>query len=97
MSQFEQSAKLAEEINAVLSAVKDEDEFYRLIKTPLLNSRRGLADDAPEDKPWILLPVMVCESLCGDGDRAIPAAAAIQFMLAAGDVFDDIEDSDSPN
>jgi geranylgeranyl pyrophosphate synthase len=38
--------------------------------------------------------MMVCESLCGQFEPALPLAAAFQFMVTAADVFDDIEDGD---
>ncbi|MFA5629009.1 MAG: polyprenyl synthetase family protein [Dehalococcoidales bacterium] len=46
--------------------------------------------------PWVLLPLIACESVGGNGKQAIPLCAALQFFIAAGDVFDDVEDDDSP-
>lgn len=37
----------------------------------------------------------VCEAICGDYRPALPVAASRQLLLAAADVFDDIEDADS--
>jgi geranylgeranyl pyrophosphate synthase len=41
---------------------------------------------------WSVLPLLVCEAICGQNHHAVPAATAIEFFLAAGDAFDDIED-----
>ena len=38
---------------------------------------------------------MVCEAVSGDYEIALPAAASIQLLMVAGDVFDDVEDADS--
>jgi geranylgeranyl pyrophosphate synthase len=38
---------------------------------------------------------VVCEAISGHYEQALPAAAALQLLMAAGDVFDDIEDADS--
>ena len=42
-----------------------------------------------------LLPMLVCGCISQDYYRALPVAAALQFMLVAGDILDDIEDDDS--
>ncbi len=65
------------------------------METPLILPRRGLAAQAVRDTPWHLLPMIACESVCGDTAPALLATAAMQFMLAAGDVLDDVEDADS--
>ncbi len=39
--------------------------------------------------------LVVCRSLCGQGVRALPVAAAVEFFAAALDVFDDVEDQDN--
>ena len=38
---------------------------------------------------------MVCEAVSGDYKQALPAAAALQLLRTAAEVFDDIEDEDS--
>ncbi|MDO8473492.1 MAG: polyprenyl synthetase family protein [Dehalococcoidia bacterium] len=38
----------------------------------------------------------MCDSCGGEWRRAMPAAAAIELWLTAGDVFDEIEDQDEP-
>lgn len=94
--QEHQTNLLAEELRSVLSLLADKGDLYELLKEPLLSKRRGLAQEAAHDVPWHLLPLTVCQSICGDFERALPIAAAFQLMLGAGDVFDDIEDADSP-
>lgn len=76
--------------------LSDNGDLYELLNEPLSVKRRGLAQQAAHDVPWHLLPLTVCQSICGDFERALPVAAAFQLMLGAGDVFDDIEDADSP-
>ena len=47
------------------------------------------------DRQWALLPLMVCESIGGHYEQALPASAAIHLFMASAEVFDDIEDADS--
>ena len=95
MSLIVQAERLREELEAVLNRGEYPDSLYKLIEEPLKQKRRGLADEMVSERPWPLLPMMVCEAVCGKYEQAIPAAAAVQIFLAAGDVFDDIEDADS--
>jgi geranylgeranyl diphosphate synthase type I len=44
---------------------------------------------------WAILPLLVCEAICGKNRHAIPGAAAIEFFFAAGDAFDDVEDHET--
>jgi geranylgeranyl pyrophosphate synthase len=88
-----QKKLLTEELAAILAIVSTASEdLVSLIREPLTRRRRGLAPNAARDTPWPLLPMMVCQAVSGQYQRAVPAAAALQLMLAAGDVFDDIED-----
>ncbi len=95
--QESQTNLLIEELRSILCLLSDDGTLYNLLKEPLSVKRRGLAPQAAYDAPWHLLPLIVCESICGDFERALPIAAAFQLMLAAGDVFDDVEDADSPS
>lgn len=45
---------------------------------------------------WALLTLAVCRNCGGRWEEAVPAAAAIEFFIAAGDLLDDIEDNDLP-
>ena len=95
MWQERQAEILREEIEAVLAPLSDVAGFYDLVKEPLTKARRGLAADTAHGRPWPLLPLMVCEAISGHYEQALPASAALQLVMAAGDVFDDIEDADS--
>jgi geranylgeranyl pyrophosphate synthase len=95
MWQERQAALLRDEIEALLSLLPDMGSFYDLVKEPLTQDRRGLATEIAHGRPWPLLPLIVCEAISGHCEHALPAAAALQLLMAAGDVFDDIEDADS--
>lgn len=86
---------LKDEIEAVLAFLPDTAELYSRAKEPLAKARRGLSAEVAHDRPWPLLPLIVCEAICGNYECALPAAAALQLLMAAGDVFDDVEDADS--
>ena len=90
-----QTELLLEEIDIVLSPLSKFDDLYNLVKEPLTAIGRGVAGEASRKRPWSLLPLIVCEAVCGRYEQALPAAAARQFLLAAADVFDDVEDDDS--
>jgi len=95
MWQERQAELLREEIEVLLKPLSEIRGLYDLAKEPLAKPRRGLSVDVSYDHPWSLLPLIVCEAICGHYEHAIPAAAAFQLLLGAGDVFDDIEDADS--
>jgi len=95
MWQERQVELLRDEIEAVLVPLSEVPDLCRLVKQPLSQARRGLAAESAYDRPWLLLPLIVCQAISGCYEHALPAAAAIQLLMAAGDVFDDIEDSDS--
>ncbi len=95
MWQERQAELLRDEIELVLASLPDVAGLCDLVKEPLTKARRGLAFEIMDDRPWPLLPLIVCEAIFGHYEHALPAAAAFQFLMAAGDVFDDIEDADS--
>jgi geranylgeranyl diphosphate synthase type I len=95
MWQERRTKLLREEIEALLAPLSNVVGLYDLIKEPLTRIRVRLAYGSMRDKPWHLLPLMVCEAISGHYKHALPAAAALNFLVAAGDVFDDIEDADS--
>jgi geranylgeranyl pyrophosphate synthase len=88
---------LKSEIEEVISSVDEIKELGPLLKEPLSKTRRGLAPGIELDRPWSLLPLIISESVGGEPTRTLPLAAAMQFFLSAADVFDDIEDADSPD
>jgi len=95
MWQNKQARLLKDEIEASISFLADDTGFHSLVKEALVKSKRGLSTRTTNDKPWPLLPLIVCEAISGKYKNALPAAAALQLYIAAGDVFDDIEDADS--
>ncbi len=96
MRQERQAELLRDEIKALLVPLSDMVGFSDLVKEPLTRGMRGLAAEiACGRPPWPLLPLIVCEAISGHYERTLPAAAAIQLLVAASDVFDDIEDVDS--
>lgn len=96
MWQQRQLALLKEEIEAVLAPLEEMAVFYTLVKEPLSGPKRGLADGDVGNRQWPILLLMVCEAISGRFEQALSAAAAMQCFMAAADVFDDIEDEDSP-
>jgi geranylgeranyl pyrophosphate synthase len=96
MWQERQAELLREEIEELLVPLSDANGLCDLIREALTQGRRGLDAEVAHDKPWPLLPLVVCEAISGHYEHVLPAAASIQLLMAAGDVFDDIEDADSP-
>ncbi len=95
MWQERQTELLRDEIEAVLVPLSDTAGLYCLVKEPLTQAGRGLASETAHDRPWPLLPLIVCEAISGYYEQALPVAAALQLLTAAAEVFDDIEDADS--
>jgi geranylgeranyl diphosphate synthase type I len=95
MWQKKWSDLIKEEIEILLAPLSVENELYDLVKEPLLKVETGLTTTSNNAHFWPLLPLIVCEAISGHYNHAIPVAAAFQFLMAAGDVFDDIEDEDS--
>jgi geranylgeranyl pyrophosphate synthase len=96
MWQDRQAGLLTNEIEAILSSLANEASFYHLVKESLTQAKRGLAAKTIGDKPWPLLPLIVCEAVSGEYEHAIPAAAALELFKSAAEVLDDTEDADSP-
>jgi geranylgeranyl pyrophosphate synthase len=95
MWRTEYAKLLKNEIEEQISNLNKATDLRDLVREPLTKTGRGLNSEIEEERPWPLLPVVVSEVISGFGERALPAAASLQFLLSAGDVFDDIEDSDS--
>jgi geranylgeranyl pyrophosphate synthase len=95
MWQSKQLTFLREEIEAVLTCLDNTGKLYRIISDGI--ERSGLKKADTFDQPWCLLPLAVCEGICGRCDQAMPVAAALHILRVAADVFDDIEDQDSPD
>lgn len=45
---------------------------------------------------WGVLPLLVCEAAGGDPERALPVGVALECLISALDVLDDVEDRDNP-
>ncbi len=84
------------EIETLLGPLSHLAGLHRLIRESLAGITRRAESDGPRYKPWYLLPLVVCESIYGTYEYAIPASASILLFMAAAEVFDDIEDADSP-
>ncbi|MFC1949786.1 polyprenyl synthetase family protein [Chloroflexota bacterium] len=96
MQQERQTELLREGIDGILASLLEEYSLYELGKESVYKIRRGLGVGAEKNKPWSLLPLIVCESIIGHCEHAVPAAVALHLMNTAAEVFDDIEDADSP-
>lgn len=92
--QKEQSDLVNDETEALLASLSGETGFCDIIREPLAAIRRRTLDPTYW-KPWYLLPLIVCEAISGYYEHAIPASAALQLFIGAGEVFDDIEDADA--
>lgn len=95
MWQNKQYKLLRDEIEAILNTISDAASLYELVQDPLTQTRRGHFIANSTDRPWPLLPMIVCEAISSSYKNALPAAAALQLFKAAAEVFDDIEDADS--
>jgi len=85
----EQAELVREEIDLLLASLPNDVAFCDLVKEPLIRLRCVC------DRPWSLLPLIVCEAISGHYEHVLPAAAALELLSAAAEVFDDIEDADS--
>jgi len=95
---FNEAAELlGDEINRSLAELKGVPGLYNLAREPLEKRGRGLALTNGPDRVWPCLPLLVSNAICGEYKFVLPAAAAFQFLFAAADVFDDIEDADKPD
>jgi len=95
--QKRQHELLKDEIEIALACLAEPRDLHNLVRQPLSRGRRGLSLESGHGRAWPLLPLIVCEAICKRYEHALPAAAAMQLLMAAGDVFDDIEDADSPD
>jgi competence protein ComQ len=86
---------LEKEIESVITPLSNDFGLYSLVQEPLNKARYKIASETRHSHPWPLLPLMVCEAISKNYRHVIPAAAALQLFMVAGDIFDDIEDADS--
>jgi geranylgeranyl pyrophosphate synthase len=90
-----QSELLKYEIEACLAPLSGVTHLFNLVQEPLIQSNKAEDAGSPRNNLWSLLPLIVCEAISGQYVYALPAAAALQLLKAAAEVFDDIEDADS--
>jgi geranylgeranyl pyrophosphate synthase len=95
MWQERQARLLDVEIESVLAALPTQTGLGDLLREALSHFKPARPSQGANERPWPLLPLVVCEAICGKFEHALPAAAALQLFVAAGEVFDDIEDADS--
>ncbi len=96
MSQESQSELVKKEIEANLAALPETAELAQFIKEALARTTGRLSGrENKGSRPWLLLPLIVCESVSGEYEPAVPVAAALHFSKAAAELFDDIEDQDT--
>jgi geranylgeranyl pyrophosphate synthase len=88
-----QALKFMEEIRTNL--ISSLDDGLLLLVEEAIGGLKSDIDLKSKGSPWPLLPLLVSEATCGDYDRALPGAVAIQLFKTAAEVFDDIEDADS--
>jgi geranylgeranyl pyrophosphate synthase len=89
----EQYGQLHDEINKNLSALTRTAELKTLVRKTFGRYQEHI--EANQTRPWPLLPLIICESISGKYDRALPAAAALYLLKISAEIFDDIEDADS--
>ena len=94
MKQNTKAELLKTEIKAIIEPLSGYAAVYKLI-VDYLKITPPQIDRSEKVQPLLLLPLLICDALSDQYDRAIPIAASFQFFRAAGDLFDDIEDADS--
>jgi len=90
-----QAEFLRDEVETILAFLSGTVGLYDIVREGVTQGRRSLSGEGAYDRSWSLLPMIVCEALCGDYRHALPVAAALRLLTAAAEVFDDIEDADS--
>jgi len=84
-----------DELESLLKGNSRAEDFGRILRLPF--QEPGKVFDEQPGFRWFLVPFWVCESLGCSWEKAVPAAAAVELMATAGDVFDDIQDKDNPS
>jgi competence protein ComQ len=88
-----------EEIEALLSPLSNSNSLADLVRESLSTGSPDLSENVAQSQKyrWSLLPILVCESISGHSEQAIPVTAALQLLKGAAELFDDIEDQDTPD
>jgi geranylgeranyl pyrophosphate synthase len=92
MSLESQRKAVRAEITALVRGAGSDQAFQYMLRRWLFD--RGKRSSEARHSPWPVLTLQVCETICGTWGHAVPAAAAIELFVAAGDLLDDIEDGD---
>lgn len=86
---------LKEEVKIVVASSLGLSELREIVSLAINRTAQG-SSCAFDGYRQSLLPIKVYYSIRGGGEAALPVAAAYHLLLSAADVFDDIEDADSP-
>jgi geranylgeranyl pyrophosphate synthase len=92
MNANELHQRVAGAMSELLNELADYPTLYEQLTSLLAQPGRFFA--AQDMNKWTLFLVETCASLGGDLTITPYAAASVEFMLAAGDVIDDIADGD---
>jgi geranylgeranyl pyrophosphate synthase len=85
-----------EELESTLATLSDTPVLLKMATESLAQYADEAAISINTARPWPLLPLVVSETISNRYEHVIPVAAALQFLRAAADIIDDIEDADSP-
>jgi geranylgeranyl pyrophosphate synthase len=86
--------ELRRKITAALAPLVFQRDLYQLAIETLSRTSRGLSSGQSPGWSWSLLPVFSARAISSESGPATEAAAAFQLLMAAGDIFDDVEDGD---
>jgi geranylgeranyl pyrophosphate synthase len=91
-----QVALLRREIEENLLPLNGITGYCEILRESLSQGNPLKDSEEKQGRPWPLLPLLVCQTVCGQFEQALPAAGAMYFLKTAAEIFDDIEDTDSP-
>lgn len=80
------------EVERLIALEVPDPRFRVIIRLALRQPGHSL--DEQHTQIWPILPLLVCEAICGYYEKAVTAAAAIDFFWTSADIFDDIEDKE---
>ena len=97
MWQERQTKLLGDEIEAALDYLNSTLGLCELVRESLIKTHQLPTSQSTAYRPWSLLPLVVCASICGEYEQALSVAAGLHLLKASAEIFDDVEDTDSPN
>lgn len=83
------------DINDLLTSLSSTPDLHNTVNGLVNIERYNCLDKKASNKPWFVLPLIVCQSISGHYQHAVPASVALYLMNTAAEVFDDTEDNDS--